>query len=107
MCHAWHAHLPPPCQVYEIAQSGFRPQTLTKYKFPFGPLDQDCTFSKEGEPMVFALVALNEDGLTDKEHEDYEERKMACPLKKWRWCASALLPHVHAHVSHIFHTHCL
>ena len=82
---------PPPCQVYEIAQSGVRPQTLTGFRFPHGPVDEDCTFRKEGKPMIFALVTLNPDGLTDTEHADYDLRKKACFVKKWRWCMHMLV----------------
>ena len=54
-------------------------------------MDEDCTFRKEGKPMIFALVTLNPDGLTDTEHADYDLRKKACFVKKWRWCMHMLV----------------
>ena len=44
--------------------------------------------------MIFCLSTLNEKGLVNTGEKDYAERKKACRVKKWRWCASPLLPHV-------------
>ena len=93
MCQVWHAY-PSPCQVYAINQSGFRPETWDGYRFVHGPLDADYPGDKSCKPMMFGLSTLNEKGLVNTGEKDYAERKKACRVKKWRWCASPLLPHV-------------
>ena len=93
MCQVWHAY-PSPCQVYAINQSGFRPETWDGYRFVYGPLDADYPGDKSCKPMIFCLSTLNEKGLVNTGEKDYAERKKACRVKKWRWCASPLLPHV-------------